>query len=130
MRAFRESDPDDVYRIGLVFKRLYSITRDLTDPGRADPDRFRQDEERHLWEFYRRLRDPVSEAIVERRYADAVRQLAQLSPVLHTFFERVFVMVEDADLRRNRLALLYQVRRLFEQLADLHRWQVEVERVF
>jgi tetrameric-type glycyl-tRNA synthetase beta subunit len=130
MRAFRESDPDDVYRIGLVFKRLYSITRDLTDPGRVDPDRFRQDEERHLWEFYRRLRDPVSEAIVERRYADAVRQLARLSPVLHTFFERVFVMVEDADLRQNRLALLYQVRRLFEQLADLHRWQVEVERVF
>ncbi len=130
LRAFRESDPDDVYRIGLVFKRLYSITRDLPDLGRVEPHRFQQDEERRLWEFYRRLREPVTEAIVERRYADAVRQLAQLSPVLHEFFERVFVMVEDADLRRNRLALLYEIRALFEQLADFHRWQVEVERVF
>ncbi|GBC85498.1 Glycine--tRNA ligase beta subunit [bacterium HR11] len=131
LRAFRESDPDDVYRIGLVFKRLYSITKDLpAAPGRVETHRFQQDEERQLWEFYRRLREPVTEAIVERRYADAVRHLASLSPVLHTFFEQVFVMVEDADLRRNRLALLYEIRTLFEQLADFHRWQVEVERVF
>jgi glycyl-tRNA synthetase beta chain len=35
------------------------------------------------------------------------------------FFDAVMVMDEDAGLRRNRLALLFRVKALFDQIADL-----------
>ncbi len=43
-------------------------------------------------------------------YRDALSELAKLRPSLDEFFDRVMVMVDDSDLRGNRLALLQPLR--------------------
>lgn len=44
--------------------------------------------------------------------------LAQMTPEIHTFFDKVMVMVEDAQVRNNRLALLREITNLVKQFAS------------
>ncbi|MCC6730223.1 MAG: glycine--tRNA ligase subunit beta [Chthonomonadales bacterium] len=54
-------------------------------------------------------------------YADLYRTLGALRDPVNRFFDDVLVMVDDALLRRNRLALLSFVDTLFKTLADFNR---------
>ncbi|WP_372716890.1 glycine--tRNA ligase subunit beta [Immundisolibacter sp.] len=57
-------------------------------------------------------------------YVGLCHQLATLREAVDTFFEAVMVMADDAAVRRNRLALLARLHRLFLGVADLSRLQV------
>jgi glycyl-tRNA synthetase beta chain len=59
---------------------------------------------------------PLFEA---RDYKAALTALASLREVVDTFFEDVMVMADDAALKKNRLALLLQLRALFFEVADI-----------
>lgn len=48
-----------------------------------------------------------------------LEQLAELRPVVDTFFDEVMVMADDEAIRNNRLALLSQLRNLFLGVADI-----------
>jgi glycyl-tRNA synthetase beta chain len=52
-------------------------------------------------------------------YVGVLRGLASLRAPVDTFFDGVMVMVDDAAKRRNRLALLGGLRRMFLQVADI-----------
>lgn len=56
-------------------------------------------------------------------YRAALERLAGLRQPVDAFFDDVMVLVEDAGLRANRLALLSAVGRLFLRVADLSRLQ-------
>jgi glycyl-tRNA synthetase beta chain len=43
--------------------------------------------------------------------------LVQMVPAIHHFFDNVMVMVDDAQVRNNRLALLREITRLTRQFA-------------
>ncbi len=44
--------------------------------------------------------------------------MAELKEPIDQFFDNVMVMVEDATIRQNRLALLSQLVGLFREIAD------------
>ena len=52
-------------------------------------------------------------------YSQALSRLAELRPAIDAFFDHVMVMVEQAELRNNRLALLQKLRKLFLEVADI-----------
>ncbi len=54
-------------------------------------------------------------------YAAGLKALSALKPAVDRFFDEVLVMSGDAAARRNRLALLRRLRRLFLAAADLSR---------
>ena len=54
----------------------------------------------------------------EYDYMGLFQSLGSLRPVVDSFFDDVMVMVEDAAIRRNRLALLAFVDSLYKTLAD------------
>ena len=61
----------------------------------------------------------VERALAKRDYSAALTRLATLRPAVDGFFDGVMVNAEDPALRRNRLALLAQVRHQFTRIADL-----------
>jgi glycyl-tRNA synthetase beta chain len=63
-------------------------------------------------------RPEVEAAVAGARYAQGLDRLATLSPAIDAFFEAVLVNDPDEALRRNRLALLGDVRALFSGIAD------------
>ncbi len=54
-------------------------------------------------------------------YKAALATLAQTRAAVDTFFNDIMVMAEDHDVRLNRLALLAQLHRLMNQVADISR---------
>jgi glycyl-tRNA synthetase beta chain len=87
----------------------------------VDPLLLREDAERALHRDLAALREQVESAVAARDYAAALDLLAGLSLAVDTFFERVMVNDPDPALRRNRLALLAQLRALFAGIADISR---------
>jgi glycyl-tRNA synthetase beta chain len=58
-------------------------------------------------------------AAAGRDYIGALTRLAQLQGPVDRFFDDVMVMVDDARLRENRLALLARIKARFDAIADI-----------
>ena len=64
------------------------------------------------------MESQVTQALESRDYPGVCRALASLRGPVDAFFEKVMVMAEDANLRRNRLALLLRISQTFLLMAD------------
>ena len=53
--------------------------------------------------------------------------MARLKGVIHRFFDHVMVLAKEEELRKNRIALLQRVRKLFESVADFERLPLKGE---
>jgi len=60
----------------------------------------------------------VAELRKKKDYSAALAEIARIRPSLDAFFDKVMVMVDDAELRANRLALLASLMRDFSTIAD------------
>ncbi|MDP4029906.1 MAG: glycine--tRNA ligase subunit beta [Gallionella sp.] len=65
---------------------------------------------------------PFAQGYLDRGdYGQNLKALVTLKPFIDDFFEKVMVMCEDKDLRLNRAALLQQLGKLMNQVADISR---------
>ncbi|HRU06665.1 MAG TPA: glycine--tRNA ligase subunit beta [Candidatus Brocadiia bacterium] len=104
-----------------VAERTYNISKGVDGAEAPDAALFEQDEERSLWRLIVERRDEITSLEDQRRYAEAGRLYAQVfgGPV-HDFFDKVFVNVEDARVRANRLRLIRAAHALYgARVADL-----------
>jgi glycyl-tRNA synthetase beta chain len=60
----------------------------------------------------------VAAALEKLDYSAVCSALAKLRGPVDLFFDKVMVMAEDPNLRRNRLALLSRISRTFLRMAD------------
>jgi glycyl-tRNA synthetase beta chain len=65
------------------------------------------------------LQDKLQPLFAEGRYQEALTELASLREPVDEFFADVMVMVDDEQIKRNRLTLLDKLRRMFLQIADI-----------
>ena len=79
--------------------------------------------ERKLSEAVQKLERRVAPLIKAGNYTETLKHLAGLRPVVDEFFDKVMVMVDDAAVRHNRLALLNRLSNLFLHVADISRLQ-------
>jgi glycyl-tRNA synthetase beta chain len=54
----------------------------------------------------------------EKKYRKALEKISEIRPAVDLFFDKVLVMVEDEDVRRNRIALLGTLLKEFSTIAD------------
>ncbi len=104
-----------------LVERTHNIARALAEPRPVREDLLRAPEEKALFDSWRAARPEVEAAIAARDWAGAARAYHdRLAGPVHTFFEKVFVNVEDPDVRTNRLSLLREINRAFAgRVADL-----------
>lgn len=114
---------EDFAAISAAFKRMKNIVRQASEKGLhsdgavsdallADPA------ERGLYEQSGKLAPVVEGLRTERKYREALEQIATLRPHVDLFFDKVMVMVDDPALRQNRLALIRLVLVGFSSIAD------------
>jgi glycyl-tRNA synthetase beta chain len=103
--------------LALAFKRVINIAQ-TAEPGEVDPALFQYGEENILYQFTKLMESQVTQALEQRDYPGVCRALASLRGPVDAFFEKVLVMAEDAQLRRNRLALLRRISQTFLLMAD------------
>ena len=114
---------DDFIAISTAFKRIKNILRQAREGGKKWPDEFKTDHllepaEQALGARVTETRDRVLSLRKGRHYQETLNHIAQLRPVVDTFFDKVMVMAEDDKLRSNRLALLATMQRSFSEIAD------------
>jgi len=61
----------------------------------------------------------VAPLFESRKYQEGLESLAGMKNSVDAFFDDVLVMADDQTLRNNRIALLFQLRKLFLQVADI-----------
>ncbi|MGA9755795.1 MAG: glycine--tRNA ligase subunit beta, partial [Desulfobaccales bacterium] len=103
--------------LATAFKRVINIAQG-TEAAEVTPLLFEYPEENLLFEATALMELEVSRTLEQRDYPGVCRALAGLRGPVDAFFDKVMVMAEDADLRRNRLALLVRISRTFLLMAD------------
>ncbi|HET9663105.1 MAG TPA: glycine--tRNA ligase subunit beta [Burkholderiales bacterium] len=106
-------------------KRVANILKQAQAKGEsfidADSARFREPAERALFEALKETSGKAAALYDCGDYTGYLRSFAVLKSPVDAFFDSVMVMVDDAGLRRNRLALLADLRREMNRVADISR---------
>ncbi|XP_078441806.1 glycine-tRNA ligase [Wolffia australiana] len=82
----------------------------------VDSSAFETDEERALWNAFLAVKGKVHQGVDVHTFVEASSELVQ---PLENFFNKVFVMVEDERVRKNRFALLKNIAELPKGIVDL-----------
>lgn len=113
----------DFTSISVAFKRMKNILRQAREAGKPpaaslDPAALQDDAEKQLAAQVPMVAASVTHLRSEGNYEAALQEIAKLRPAVDAFFDKVMVMVEDANLRANRLALLETLVKEFTTIAD------------
>jgi glycyl-tRNA synthetase beta chain len=102
-------------------KRIVNILRKSGAEAAREVDaaRLTDGAERELSATFDTLAREVDRHVAQVDYSGALKALASARPVVDRFFDDVMVMVDDASLRANRLALLDRVARTMNRVADI-----------
>ena len=84
-----------------------------------DPDLFQEEAERKLYTALQEVSAKAKDQIASGNYLLALREISGLRQAIDNFFEAVMVMVDNEDIRNNRLALLAAVSEFMGSVADL-----------
>ena len=109
--------------IGAACKRMRNILRQANEKGIAPAAKVEAfadsaEEERNLIAYLDQKGATVEELRNNRGYVEALRLLSTAREPVDKFFDKVMVMVEDARVRANRLALLQALLKEFSTIAD------------
>jgi glycyl-tRNA synthetase beta chain len=75
-------------------------------------------EEKDFWAVLKTVKQQVQNSVSHGDYRQAMKALATLRAPVDAFFEKITVNAPEPELRRNRLALLAQLRDTMHQIAD------------
>jgi glycyl-tRNA synthetase beta chain len=113
----------DFESISSAFKRMKNILRQATEKTkviamRVDPASLQEESEKELAALIPQTVATVEKLRRAHDYEGALLEIAKLRPAIDKFFDKVMVMVDDDNLRANRLALLQTVVKEFSTIAD------------
>ncbi|HTU34984.1 MAG TPA: glycine--tRNA ligase subunit beta [Candidatus Acidoferrum sp.] len=105
------------------FKRIRNILEksagasDKTQSG-VKQELLREAAELQLQTAAQRIGEEAGRRKKEKKYRQALEKISELRPAVDFFFDKVLVMHEDENVRRNRLALLGSLLKEFSTIAD------------
>ena len=113
----------DFESISVAFKRMKNILRQASEAGRAvapqvSASALREDAEKQLAAQVPQTAQSVEGLRAGKKYEEALLEIAKLRPAIDRFFDKVMVMVEDPQVRANRLSLLQTLVKEFSTIAD------------
>jgi len=105
------------------FKRIRNILEKSATAGDknqagVNKDLLRDPAEQQLNLVAHKIGEEATRLKKARKYRQALEKISELRPSADFFFDKVLVMAEEVDVRRNRLALLRNLLKEFSTIAD------------
>ncbi len=126
VRDFFESEKTAATALAAANKRIANILKKQgMDKAQYDRRLLSEPAEKALATLLEALQISTRDAFDQQHYAQGLAQLAQLQSPVDAFFDQVRVMDDDEAIRDNRLGLLFALRNLFLQVADISHLNVE-----
>jgi glycyl-tRNA synthetase beta chain len=121
VRALAAFKKDPAFEsLAIAFKRAWNIAKD-TASGSVDEALLEAGAERDLWQSFARIRTAMEEHTSRGDYPAALALVAaELRAPIDRYFTDVFVMVDDARLRENRLRMLRTIAGTINRVAHFH----------
>lgn len=112
---------DEAAALATANKRIGNILRQaaLQSSPRLKTSLLVDDAEKQLHNALGAASAKFRPLIEQRQYTEALTALAGLRNPVDRFFDEVMVMTDDQALRKNRLAMLSELRDLFLEIADI-----------
>jgi glycyl-tRNA synthetase beta chain len=113
----------DFESISIALKRMKNILRQANEKTkliamRVDLAALQEESEKELAALIPQTTMTVEKLRTAHDYETALLEIAKLRPAIDKFFDKVMVMVDDDNLRANRLALLQTEVKEFSTIAD------------
>jgi glycyl-tRNA synthetase beta chain len=107
-------------------KRIRNILKQagIDDGNPVNESLIKEPAEEALFESVIKARKAVTPLLDNRDYTNVLTTLADLRDPVDGFFDDVMVMTDDEALRKNRLALLAELRSMFLDVADVSRLSI------
>ena len=115
---------DEFSPLALTFKRVNNIIKKQRQIFEVNPELFREDAEKLLWETYQALKDDVAGCIEKSNFLDALVFMAKLRTPVDQMFDNVEILTKDDVLRENRVGLLQMISRFVLTVADFSRFSI------
>ncbi|RNA68877.1 glycine--tRNA ligase subunit beta [Alteribacter keqinensis] len=102
-----------------AFSRVTNISKKAEgNVIRADESLFKQPEENQLYATLREVKQQVVKARSNADIESEFEALKQLEPAIHTYFDNIMVMTDDAKVKQNRLAQMKEASDVILAFAD------------
>ena len=108
----------DFSRLVRSAKRLVEIIGDSEEEN-LDPERLSEDVEVRLYETWHRLKDEIDKSMRDGRAERWLDRMLELNSALEGFFAEVLIRDENDVLKRNRLAMMQEVHRVYSRSVRL-----------
>ncbi|OAG27620.1 glycine--tRNA ligase subunit beta [Thermodesulfatator autotrophicus] len=117
LKKVYESEEFPALAVG--FKRVMNMVKKLSEKLSFNENLLKEEAEKKLYKAYLEVKKESLPLIEKGEHEKALRSFIKLKGPIDEFFDKVFVMVEEEDIRQNRLALLQKIAELFLLVADL-----------
>lgn len=111
------ADSESIQHLIALHKRLKNITK-KAEKHPVSEEYLVENEEKLLFDIFKETHAKIETSIRENDFMQACSQYLEMKPVIDGFFDKVLVMAEDPNVRRNRLALLLELDALLSEIAD------------
>lgn len=98
------------------FTRVANLAAKVSD-AEVNPSLFQEDAEKALYAVYSESVQSFARASQKNDPEGMYSALCHMVPTIHSFFDKVLVMVDEEEIRTNRLALLKAITSLTKQFA-------------
>ena len=109
---------DDFADLLTAFKRIMNITRKEQNIHPLFPEKLSERAENELYQAWSMVSEKLNKDLAKEDYDQAFATIAEMKTSIDTFFDEVMVMVDDPQIRENRLALLQTIALGFIGIAD------------
>jgi glycyl-tRNA synthetase beta chain len=105
------------------FKRVMNILKGH-ETGVIKTELLQAEAEKQLFDILQAVRDEAAPYLANKSYDTALGIILKMKEPVDSFFDEVMVMVEDLQVRENRLNLLGMIAQLFLQVGDFSKMHV------
>ena len=123
----------DFLPLAAAFKRVVNIIhksefRSMTDliADQVNASIMTEKAEIELWEFVLTQKNHIIAAHKKSDFTTMATRLISMKSLIDSFFDHVMVMVDEPDIKRNRMGILAEIRRLFLLFADISKIQTKI----
>ena len=115
---------DEFTPLALTFKRVNNIIKKQPMVFAVNPELFKEDAEKDLWETYQALKDDVAVAVRKSAFLEALGIMTRLRTPVDQLFDNVEVLTRDDALRENRVGLLQLISSFVLTIADFSKFSI------
>jgi glycyl-tRNA synthetase beta chain len=117
LKHYKEKRPKELSEIVTAYKRLYNIIKDKKLLIDVKTELFESEYEIKLYDILKES-DFIENSLKNRNYEEIFEFFLKAKIHIDNFFDNVFVMVGNEEIRNNRLALISSIKNLFDYFAD------------